>query len=137
MGIRGNIIDWIKILYKNPSSAIIVNNFITEPLKVKRGIRQGCPLSLLLYSICVEGLANLIRNANQIQGVLLPMTEERFKIVQHADDITTSITKNQEFEALNNILKVYSEESGSEINKQKMQGLWVVTWKNRDEIFLC
>ena len=61
MGIPDIFIHWIKILYQKPMSAIIVNNFITEPFCVSRGIRQGCPLFPLLFSICAEGLANLIR----------------------------------------------------------------------------
>ena len=55
MGIPVELIKWIKIMYSNPVSAIIVNNFITEPFSVTRGIRQGCPLSPLLYTIiCAE-----------------------------------------------------------------------------------
>ena len=45
-------IQWIKLLYSRP------NSFIGSPIQVKRGIRQGCPLSPLLYSICAEGIAS-------------------------------------------------------------------------------
>ena len=52
-------------------------------------------------------------------------------MVQHADDTSIFITNNQEFDVLDNVLKIYSEGSGSRINKQKSQGLWVGRWKNR------
>ena len=45
MGLPVNLINWIKVLYTKTRSSVIVNNFIGESFEVKRGIRQGCPLS--------------------------------------------------------------------------------------------
>ena len=55
------IIEWTRILYQNPLVSINVNNHFTEPFRAERGIRQGCPLSPLLYALCAEGLSSLIR----------------------------------------------------------------------------
>lgn len=133
MGIPSGLKHWIKILYSNPLVVINVNNFLTEPFSATRGIRQGCPLSPLLYSICVEGLANLIRSSNCIKGVNLPGQEVTFKVVQHADDTTIFVTDNKEFTMLEKIFYTYSEGSGSKINVQKTQGLWLGAWKNRQD----
>ena len=56
MGVPPGLIQWITILYNNPMFTVNVNNFFTKSSKATRGIRQGCPLSPLLYSMCVEGL---------------------------------------------------------------------------------
>ena len=48
-GFGSNFIRWIKILYANISSSVLVNQFISEPLNILRGVRQGCALSPLLY----------------------------------------------------------------------------------------
>ena len=39
---------------------------------IKTGTRQGCPLSLLLFSIELEILANTIRKGNNINGIIPP-----------------------------------------------------------------
>ena len=49
MGIPQSLINWVNILYSNPCSSVLINQFITEPFCVTRGIRQGCPCPL--YSI--------------------------------------------------------------------------------------
>ena len=133
MGIPDKIIQWIELLYNNPRSCIIVNNFIGSPISIKRGIRQGCPLSPLLYSICAEGLASLIRNNKDFNGFNPPDIPGSIKLVQHADDTTIFISKDKEFNVVNNIINIYSKGSGSKINVTKSKGLWLGKWKSRQD----
>ena len=68
---------------------IIVNDFLTSPLKLSRGVRQGDALSPMLYVLCVEVLACTFRNSSQIEGFLLPgAAGAQFKVSQYADDAT-------------------------------------------------
>ena len=55
-----------------------------------------------------------------------------FKIVQHADDTSIFVTDNKDFTNLEKCFYIYSEGSGSKINNQKTQGLWLGAWKNRN-----
>ena len=41
-------IHWKEILYKNPLFCIKNNGHISQEVLMKRGIRQGCPISVLL-----------------------------------------------------------------------------------------
>ena len=50
-------IKWIKILYKNPYTTIKNNGWLSDKFPLKRGIRQGCPVSALLFILLVEVLA--------------------------------------------------------------------------------
>ena len=52
-----NIRRWISILYNNVESGVMNAGFMTNYFKVSRGIRQGCPLSPLLFVLAVEIVA--------------------------------------------------------------------------------
>ena len=52
-----NIRKWISILYNNVESGVMNAGFMTKYFKVSRGVRQGCPLSPLLFVLAVEMLA--------------------------------------------------------------------------------
>ena len=61
---------WIKTLYKNPQSQLLVNHTLSEPFSLTRSIRQGCSLSHLLYILTLEPL---LENTRQnTTGVSLP-----------------------------------------------------------------
>ena len=57
MGLGDSFIRWVKILYTVARSSVLVNGFTTRPFKPSRGVRQGCPLSPLLYVLSMEVLA--------------------------------------------------------------------------------
>lgn len=52
---------FVTIMYTDISSCVINNGFTTPYFKLKCGVRQGCPLSALLFIIAVETLVNSIR----------------------------------------------------------------------------
>jgi hypothetical protein len=56
-----SLIRWIKTLYNNVCSSVIVNNHISDPITLERGVRRGCSLSPLLYILVLEPFAIKIR----------------------------------------------------------------------------
>ena len=82
-----NIRKWISILYNNVESDVMNAGFMTNYFKVSRGVRQGCPLSPLLFVLAVEMLALKIRQDQLCRGIELP-NGQNAKISQFADDTT-------------------------------------------------
>ena len=85
-----NIRKWISILYNNVESGMLNAGFMTNYLQVSRGVRQGCPLSPLLFVLSVELLALKIRQDQLCRGVPLP-DGQNAKISQFDD--TTMIQR--------------------------------------------
>ena len=56
---------WIRTFYTDISSCVINNGYASEFFNLQRGVRQGCPLSGILFVLCAEILAQAIRNNNQ------------------------------------------------------------------------
>ena len=68
MGFSNKLVKFIRILYRNNTSFLINNGFLSSPIHLQRGLRQECPLSLPLYVIQEVTTANIIKNEN-IKGI--------------------------------------------------------------------
>jgi hypothetical protein len=60
-GIEGMSLNIIKAIYGKPIANITLNGEKLKPLPRKSGMRQGCPLSQLLFNIVLEFLARARR----------------------------------------------------------------------------
>jgi hypothetical protein len=61
LGIEGMYINIVKTIYDKPTANIILNGEKLNRFPRKSGMRQGCPLSPLLFNIVLEFLARAIR----------------------------------------------------------------------------
>jgi hypothetical protein len=57
----------IKAICDKPIATIILHGEKLKPFPLKSGIRQGCPLSPLLFNIVLEFLAREIRQEEEIK----------------------------------------------------------------------
>ena len=55
--------QWVYVFYHNISSCVLNNGHTSEPFLLERGVRQGCPLSGMLFVIAIEALAQKIRRS--------------------------------------------------------------------------
>ena len=54
MGIEGSHLNTGKAIYDKPTANIILNSEKLKAFPLRSGIRQGCPLSPLLFNIVLE-----------------------------------------------------------------------------------
>ena len=72
MNFGASFCSWVKLLYSNIFSCVIVNDYVSGLFPVTCGVRQGYPLSPLLYILVAETIASAIRKDPNIDGFLLP-----------------------------------------------------------------
>ena len=120
MNFGENFLKWIDILYKRPESMVLVNGFLSERFQVGRSVRQGCPLSALLFALCQEPLASAIRSETKIKGIKIPNFGKEIKNIQFADDATHPISAPC-IHAIFQVYERYEEASGSKVNKEKTE----------------
>ncbi len=53
-GFSSDFIRYIQVLYNDIESVLRVNGGLCAPFKVCRGVRQGCSLSGILYTLAIE-----------------------------------------------------------------------------------
>ena len=108
-GIPDHFINWIKVLYSNASALVNVNGFLTEPILLRRGVRQGCPLSSMLYVMVIEVLALQLRANPNIVG--FQIGQEKIVSAHYMDDSTIIITQNRCFKEVIKELSDYEKAS--------------------------
>ena len=117
---------WIKVLYAGAKSQIINNGWLSDPVNLERGLRQGCPLSPLLYVLVAETLGQAIRNERKIQGIAYPGANgQTSKLVQYADDTTLTLKDDLSVLRSFDIISRFESGSGSKLNITKTEGTFV------------
>ena len=119
-----NFLHWITILYNNIQSRVLVNGFLSNSVPISRGVRQGCPLSPLLYVLFIEPLACYIHLQRTIQGFMLPGEHgKRVKFLQYADDATCVASSITDISQFLRIFQLFQRATGASINVRKTKGL--------------
>jgi hypothetical protein len=118
LGIEGMYHNIIKAIFDKPIANIILNGKKLKPLPLKSGMRQGCPLSPLVFNIVLEFLARAIRQEVVIKGIQIG--KETVKVSLFADDMILHLKdpKNSTQELLDTI-NSFSNMAGYKINLQK------------------
>ena len=61
VGTEGTYLNIIKAIYDKPTASIILNGEKLKAFPLRSGMRQGCPLSPLLFNIVLEVLGTAVR----------------------------------------------------------------------------
>ena len=130
-GIGPAFIHWIRQIYSNATTRVKVNGFLSENIPLRRGVRQGCPLSPLLYVLIIEILALQFRKNPDIVG--FTVGGEKIISMHYADDAIITIKQNKCFKEVIKDLTAFERASGAKVNYEKTNGLWCGAWKNRTD----
>ena len=104
MGIVGTYLNIIKAIYDKPTANIILNGERLKAFPLRSGIRQGCPLSPLLFNIVLEVLAMTIREEKEIKGIQMG---KEVKLSLFADDMILYIENSKD--ATRKLLELINE----------------------------
>lgn len=122
-GYGENLITHVKAMYNQIVSQVKVNGHMSQPFLLERGVRQGCPLSMLLYTIVAEVFLLNIQKNQKITGI--EVNEKEIKASAFADDTTVYLGNNRSIEALGEQLREFENNTGVKYNKNKCIGLWL------------
>ena len=134
MGFGASFIKWVDLFYSGVRSSVNVNEFISKSFALSRVVRQGCPLSPLLYVLVVEVLACNIRACPLIKGLSLPGFSSSLPVTScYADDTSLLVVDDRSISEIFDVYSLYERGSGAKLNMSKCSGLWLGSWNGRTD----
>lgn len=119
MGFSQSNLDVIKNVAFGLTAKISVNNQLTKPIQIRRGIPQGSPLSMILFVMSLEPFLQRVQTA--LTG--LTISGQKTVVGAYADDVGLVIREAGDITKLHTELKRYCSVSGAEINTAKSKFL--------------
>lgn len=133
-GFPARWIKWIEALLSTASSRIIMNGGETDFFMHRKGLRQGDPLSPMLFNLAADVLQRMINSLNAIlNGRISSKLRQSVIMHQYADD--TVLIANNSVTALVTLkimLRLFTAISGLQINFHKSS--WIPINQSPDEI---
>ena len=129
MGIPDSLVSDIKEITSNCRTRVRINSGLSAVYTLGIGLRQGDPLSPILYNFSIEPLGMRMRKC--MTGIscfgLAPA-----KIIQYADDINLFASKNEDFHLVKSVLQETSRAIGNQINLDKTSVLVIGSRQHKE-----
>jgi hypothetical protein len=148
-GFPAALVDSISRLFFGTQISLSINGWLGAPIAQQRGLRQGDPLSPLLFNLAFEPLLRTILASPELRGVAMsaanrsptarriagesshiasqrahtllraPESPPRIKLLSYADDLEVFLTSPEEWPVLVSLLSIYGKASNAKINLDK------------------
>ncbi|XP_050217744.1 uncharacterized protein LOC126668597 [Mercurialis annua] len=123
MNFNSSWINWITNLLNSSQMSVMINGSPSDNFVMEKGVRQGDPLSPMLFVIAAEGFKAIIEKAKSLglfTGIQIDGFRKSLSLLQFADD--TLLFLPNDLEMVKNLLRVlrcFAIVSGLRINFQK------------------
>lgn len=94
LGFGQKFINMIKAINASATSSILIQGRLTNSIQLKRSVRQGFPLSPLLYLLAANAQSMMLTKAadeGKIKGVFVPEVDDQVTHGQFVDDTNVVI----------------------------------------------
>lgn len=109
--------QWIGLILHDRKTCIKNGGHVSADFDMQRGVRQGCPISPLIFVLAVEIMSLKIKQDKDIKGITIGSFNTRIK--QYADDTTFLLKDTADLKIVIDILEQFSLCSGLTLNKSK------------------
>jgi hypothetical protein len=121
IGFRRRWRNWMSILLSTASTKVLLNGRLGERITHARGLRQGNPISPMLFVIVMEALNTFIREADHHVALSpLPGRAIAHRASLYADDLVVLVApEHGDLSCLHRILQLFTRASGLVTNIDK------------------
>eukprot|EP00731_Ephydatia_muelleri_P013824 Em0007g1134a len=134
-GLEGTTMDVVKDFYEGTTTSIRTKRKATDPITIKRGVKQGCPLSPILFNLVMEVL---IRAAEEVPEAGYKIANSTIKSLAYADDLCILASSPQKLQEMLDRLHLASTWAGLSFSPRKCAALSIVrSYRARQRVDNC
>lgn len=133
IGVGEKMEQLLNICYADTSMNLLIDGTTSRTIKIERSVRQGCPLSPMLFALYLEPLCRSLLTNPTITGFRLGETET--KVIAYADDVAVLCSSQEQVELVLGELRLFAGFSGAVLNQRKSQGSWLGEWRSKPRLF--
>ena len=129
-GFKPEFRRWIRMMYHNPQAVVQVNRRRSGAFAIERSVRQGWPLSSLLYILALDPFLRRLTDEGTspaLRGVPF-VGRLAARVSAFADDITIFVSRRLDIEAVKEAVVEYEQIAGAKVNFHKSEGLRLDAW---------
>ena len=106
-----------------------MNRIRSEPFTLTRSIRQGYPLSPMLYILALELFLRKLKANPALRSLTLPGSCEVARYTAYADNVSVLVTSSVDVDEVSKEIGRYEAVTGAKINREKSVGLRLGSWR--------
>jgi exonuclease III len=114
-GIGPGFRAWIRMLGEGAQAAIRMGPKVSDWVAVRKGLRQGDPLSPLLYNFVLEPLLCTFRKS--LEGIRLP--GYTLRSLAFADDVAVAVSSARDVAKFHQCVRLHEQASSARLNADK------------------
>lgn len=115
-GLSFKFLRMIRALYENTTTCVWNGDKVSESFETKYGIKQGCNISPLLFSLFIDDLQDVLLGGIEFAGVTI-------KLLLYADDIVLIAKNPAALQLMINRLEKYCDDWGLTVNLNKSKAM--------------
>lgn len=121
MGINECFIRFLKQIHEYSQSRILLNGCFSNQIKIERSVRQGDPLSMLLFCLYLEPLLQKLQSC---------CSTDLDALFGYADDISLLLNDIGKLTEIKQIFNMFEQVSGAKVNFSKTKSMLVGVDRN-------
>jgi hypothetical protein len=120
-GFSERFIASIRMMYEDATSAVQVKGHLSAPIPIQCGVRQGCPLSMILFALCLDPLLRYL--VGRLRGLRVHRSQTNSTVVAYADDVSILLTSPEDVPTIREAITCYEKATGAALNVAKSRAL--------------
>ena len=123
-GLRGSTLEIIRDIYMDSTTHVRTKSGLTPSIVCRRGVKQGCPLSPILFNLVMEAV---IRSVESVPDIGYKVAGVTVKSLTYADDLCVLASSQSTTQKMLDMAHQASQWAGLTFNIRKCATLTIWT----------
>ena len=120
-GISEWFIEMLHVLYENATASFQINGTLAVPIPIQSAVRQGCPLSMILYVLCLHLFLRTLEDS--LPGIRLGRSTWSPPVAAMVKDVTVLVTQPGDLAIIHEAVRCYEKATGAKLNSKTSKAL--------------